>query len=677
MDVKKRIDWLSRELLRHQYLYYVLAHPEISDREYDRMFDELVDLERRHPDFAHANSPTARIGSDLDHDFPERPHTIRVLSLDKVYTPEELGQWMEKIQKQAPTGFVFEEKIDGASIVLYYDRGELQHALTRGNGITGNDVTENVRTIPQVPLTVAESAPFAVRGEIFITRADFQKLITEMEEGYANPRNLASGSLRNAKSALTARIPLQIFVYDSHFPSFPPADQLENLTRLRTLGFRINDRLAFFSSDRGRRQEWEREFPGSAADPHRFREYLGRVREGRSALPYDIDGLVVKVEKSSLRETLGYTSHHPRWAMAFKFEAPAGATVLTDITIQIGRNGRVTPVALLKPVHLAGSTVSRATLHNQEYINLLELGIGDEVTISKRGDVIPAVDRVIEKNPAAPTIFKLPDTCPFCRTELKREGAHRFCKNEECPERKRRAIIHFAAKGQMDIETLGEKTIAFLFDKGWIREIPDLFTFDYQRLMGEEGFGEKKIANIQASLEMSKKKPFAVVLTALGLEGIGSSAVEILIKNGFTAIDRILTTARQNDPQLFSGIEGIGPVTAGLLIRHFTDPTTLKIIDQLQAIGLKFISEPAAIAIPSGDSMKGQSWVITGSFEHFSPRSQAAEEIIKRGGKIVSAVSAKTTHLLSGKEPGSKLKKARSLSICIVEEAEFLRLLEK
>lgn len=678
MDIKNRIELLSRELLRHQHLYYVKAEPEISDLEYDRLFDDLVELEKKYPQFAWPNSPTKRVGSDLDNTFPEKEHAIPVLSLDKQYTIEELEKWVNKTINNAgqALSFVVEEKIDGASIVLYYKNGSLESALTRGNGVVGNDVIENVRTIKQVPLVTGETSNFAVRSEIFIKKSDFGTYNQAFENKYANPRNLAAGSLRNIKSSVVAKVPLNVFSYEGFFENAFTNDHILILSRLKELGFRINRNLGFFSASKNMIATVQGKLPEIAAgDIGDLSDYVRERLGQRDRLDYEIDGLVIKVNELDVREGLGYTAHHPRWAIAFKFDAPTAQTRLLDVQVQVGRNGRVTPVGILEPVKIAGSTVARATLHNQEYIDMLELGRGDTVSISKRGDIIPAVEKVIEKNPDHPSIFKFPETCPFCQSSLVKDGAHHFCKNRECPERIKRSISYFAAKDQMDIDTLGWKTIAFLFDKGYIKGIPDLYTFDYDELLKEEGFKEKKIANIKKSIENSKKKPFRKVLTSLGFDGLGTSAVSELIKNGFHSIDRIIEAASRKDVEIFSTIEGFGEIMGQLVIRHFIDPENLALIEELRKIGLSF--EETVEKPKEGEvlTFKDQVWVITGSFEHFNPRSKAAEEIEKRGGKVVGSVSTKTTHVLVGASPGSKLDKARKLDIPIIDETGFLKML--
>jgi DNA ligase (NAD+) len=681
MDIKKRIEELSKELLRHQYLYYVKAEPEIPDREYDGMYDELVELEKKYPELVLENSPTKRVGSDLDNAFPEKEHTIPVLSLDKEYAGEELEKWLTKTIKNANRGlsFVVEEKIDGASIVLYYKTGQLESALTRGNGIVGNDVIENVRTIKQVPLVTPDNSDFAVRGEIYIKKSDFNTYNQTFENKYSNPRNLAAGSLRNIKSSVVANVPLNIFTYELFYEKAIINDHILALSRLKELGFRINNSMGFFSDNKEKIAMVREKLPVIASGAIKdLVAYVKERRAERDRLDYEIDGLVMKVNELDVRETLGYTSHHPRWAIAFKFDAPTAQTKLIDIQVQVGRNGRVTPVGILEPVKIAGSVVARATLHNQEYIDMLELGRGDWVSISKRGDIIPAVEEVIEKDLDHPTIFKFPETCPFCSSTLEKDGAHHFCKNRACPERIKRSIIHFAAKNQMDIDTLGEKTIAFMFEKGYVKSIPDLYTFDYNELLKEEGFKEKKVNNIKASVENSKNKPFRKVLTAIGFEGLGSSAVSDLVENGFNSMEKIIETASRKNVEDFSRIEGFGEIMARLIIQHFTDPQNLALVDALKKIGLNFREEIKETVEMEEQvlTFKDQVWAITGSFEHFSPRSKAAEEIAKRGGKVTDSVSSKTTHLLAGNSPGSKLEKAKKSNVSIIDETAFLEMLK-
>jgi DNA ligase (NAD+) len=643
--------------------------------EYDKLYDELLSLEKTYPQFALHNSPTKRIGSDLDNKFPEIAHTIPVLSLDKEYSVEGIIKWTKKLKKNTSIKpeFIIEEKMDGASIVLYYRKGKLHHALTRGNGFTGNDVTENIRTIRNIPLILNSEIDIIVRGEIFIRKSDFEKFNKLFENRYSNPRNLAAGSLRNIRSSVVAKVPLKMFAYEGHFSE--QLDHIDILYKLKNLGFKINENFGFFSQNPNSLKRVNDLFPDISSDTSdHIGDYIKRKTEEREYLEYEIDGLVIKINEHVVREELGMTSHHPKWAIAFKFESPLEATILKDIVIQIGRNGRVTPVAILDPVKIAGSIVSRATLHNQEYIDILELGIGDKVTISKRGDVIPAVENVVEKSEENPTVFKLPAKCPFCSSKLIKDGAHHFCKNRDCPERRRRELVFFVSKGCMDIDTLGDKTISLLFEKGYINNIPDIYTFDYNKLLNEEGFQEKKISNIINSVELSKKRSFEKVLISLGFEGLSVFAAKELIRNGFDSFDKIIRVALEGNAEIFSKIEGFGETTADLIIKHFSDIKNIRMIEKLKKLGLNTeIKEEKREKIPQ--IFREQIWVITGSFNKFSPRSKAKKEIEKRGGRVSSSISKKTSFLLAGESPGSKLKKAKELDVKTINESEFLKMI--
>ena len=690
MDAQRRIVELSRLLLHHQYQYHVLARPEISDREYDRLFDELQDLERRFPHLSMANSPTRRVGSDLDNALDEREHGVEVLSLDKEYAVDDVVEWMNKLSDRHGdgTGFVVEEKLDGASVVLYYRDGELETALTRGDGRKGNDITANVRTIHSIPLVLESAADLVVRGEVFMHRDDFLAYNQALDNRYSSPRNLAAGTLRQLKSAFVARVPLRFNGYEAWMNpadfSWNPADTslalaLDHVARLSFLqaaGFRVQGHSGFFCRQASRRREVAGRLPEIVTgDLEELPAFVESARARRADLNYEIDGLVVKVNEIPLREALGTTAHHPRWALAFKFDAPAAETRLLGIQVQVGRNGRVTPVAELEPVIVGNSTVSRATLHNQEYINALELRIGDRVEISRRGDVIPAVEKVLEPAANGTPVFHLPKHCPFCSSILVRQGGHHFCPNTECPERQRRALIYFTGRAQMDIESLGEKTIHLLYALGLVRRIPDIYTFDPGRLSGEPGFKERKIAAIRAGVEASRQQPFERVLAALGIEGIGASAIRLLLNNGFDSINKIIDSAGKKDPQPFAEIHGFGEVTARTLVDYFNDAENLALIEELKACGLKMHAERDS-AIKS-DSLAHTVWVITGTFHHYSPRSRAGDEITRRGGQVAPSVSGRTTHLLKGENPGSKLSKALELGVTIVDEARFVPCLER
>ena len=514
----KEIEELSARLRQYQYQYYVLSSPAISDLGYDRLFNRLLFLEEQFPDLIKADSPSQRIGSDLSRELPETEHTIPVLSLDKAYALSELTEWIEKCRRNTSSelSFIIEEKIDGASIVLYYRDGLLSHALTRGNGLTGNDVTANVKTIGAVPLRLKKPLTVTVRGEIFLTKSLFRKINSKLETPYSNPRNLASGTLRRVKSSEAAEIPLDIFIYEGYFDT-PAASHCRILAELELLGFKLNKNIGFFS-DADDRTGIQLEHPswqlGSIGEIEAF---LKQAQARRENLDYEIDGLVIKVNEISARKILGFTGHHPRWAIAYKFEAPEGSTIIEDIQVQIGRTGRATPVARVQPVPIAGSIISNVTLHNQEYINILDLAIYDTIAVSKRGDVIPAVERLVVKNEVGNTTWKMPETCPSCGSILSRSGAHHFCFNTDCPDQVRARIRFFVARGQMDIENLGPETLEVLIGRGFIKDPADIYHFDPEVLIDLPGFGRKKIELLKKGIELSKNKPYRIVLQSLAI----------------------------------------------------------------------------------------------------------------------------------------------------------------
>ena len=684
------IERLSAEIRRHEHAYHVLARPEIADAEFDGLFETLVELERRHPQLARADSPTRRVGSDLTQELPEVEHTVPVLSLDKAYDMAGVERWMDKARAADPeTAFVVEEKIDGSSILLHYRDGVLERAVTRGNGRTGNDVTDNVRTIHTVPLRLAEPETLVVRGELFIRRAAFGALNTGVETPYANARNFAAGSLRRVKSRDVAPVPLEIFVYEG-FMAEPPPTHTELLSHLCRLGFRINPATVVVRDGAdGSPPADGAEF--TVIDTASAAKYVDERAAARPGLPYDIDGLVLKVDRLAAREAMGSTDHHPRWAIAVKFDAPEGVSVVRSIEIQVGRTGRVTPVARIDPVPIAGSTIANVTLHNQDYVDSLELAIGDTVAVSKRGDVIPAVERVLEKDPAGEPVWRMPAECPSCGSALTVQGAHSFCPNAACRDQVRGRLRFFVARDQMDIAGLGPATIDLLVDRGWVRDIADLYRFDSQRLLGEEGFGEKSVAALAAGIEASKAKPFAIVLPALGLPELGPKVSDLLLQAGFRDIDSLYAAVDAGDPEVFTGIDGIGERTAQSIMRQLGRPDPLTgsrmatwratprgLIAALRARGLRFAVDPSDPARTDGGGehpFAGETWCITGSFEAFKPRARAADEIRARGGTVTGAVSGATTHLLAGSGGGSKVTRAEEAGVEIVDEQTFLRLL--
>ena len=680
MDIRKEMERLVSQLTEYQKAYYVDANPLVSDMEYDRLYDELLALEKEHPDMVLPDSPTHRVGSDLSNDFPEFRHTIPVLSLDKAYSRDEVIAFMDKtiIRQQKDLSFVAEEKIDGISMVLYYEKGVLVRGVTRGNGEVGNDVTENIRTIASVPLRLSEPVDIAVRGEVFISKKAFQEVNSHLDEEKkaANARNLAAGTVRRQRSVEAAAVPLDIFCYEGFWSEGKesPESHLEILSFLKKLGFKINPHLACFSESEEKSREMLKEagLEGRAYSFSQMQDYLDFKTAERKGLEYEIDGLVFKVNEIRVREELGYTEHHPRWAIAYKFESPQAVSRLIGITVQVGRTGRITPVAELEPVALGGSTIRRATLHNQEYIDSLELAIGDTVSIVKRGDVIPQVEDVIEKNEEGNTVYHIDPHCPCCKTRLEKEGAHLFCPNPLCPEQEIGNLSFFSSRSQMDIETLGPKTIRIFYDAGLLRKVEDIYTADYASMVGSKGIGEKTVEAIIRSVEESKRQPFKIVLSSLGISEIGKKSAEILISGGFDSIDK-LENARLED---LVAIEGIGEKTATIIIESFKNQRLLDTIEALKKAGVHMSSaEDESDEAPLEKTLEGTVWCVTGSFEHFNPRSKAMEEVEKRGGRTVSSVTGKTTHLLAGKNGGSKLAEAERLGVKIVSEEEFLRMI--
>ncbi len=682
MDYLSRARELSKLLTEYQRAYYVTGRAIVSDMEYDRLFDELLLLEKEHPEIRTPDSPTQRVGSDLSSDFPEVRHSIPVLSLDKAYSDSEILSWIRKTMKntEQELSFVLEEKLDGFSIVLYYENGVLSRAVTRGNGSVGNDVTANVRTIYAVPLRLTEPVDIAVRGEVFLKKTEFERINATLMEPYANPRNLAAGTIRRNKSSETAQVPLSIYVYEGFWSESQGfTDHIQILSRLKALGFAVDPHLSFFcrTEEEAKRRLEEASLEGKAGSFDDIPAAIADYSEARADLPYEIDGLVVKVNELSTRDELGYTEHHPRWAIAYKFEAPQAQTQIMDIDVQVGRTGRITPMARIRETQLSGSTIRNITLHNQDYVNELELAIGDTVAISKRGDVIPAVESVIEKNDLGNTTWQMPKVCPVCKTELVVRGAHHFCPNHDCPAQVKGRLSFFCAKGQMDIEGLGPKTIETLYENGFVRSIGELYSFDFNRLKALEGFGGsegKKIEGMKMAIEQSRKTPFRSVLVSLGIPEFGRKAVDLVCDAGYDDMDKLLDLADRHDIAALSAIHGIGEVTANLIIDGLNSEETRSLIDDLRNAGLRMQDEkedgPALEQI-----FKGQSWCVTGSFENFNPRSKAMDEIKRRGGTEVSGVSRKTSCLLAGSGAGSKIEKAREFGVRIVTEKEFLKMI--
>lgn len=679
---REEVAKLSEALRRHQHLYYVEANPVISDLEYDRLMNRLIELEEKYPELLSPDSPSQRVGSDLGSSFPEVSHSVPVLSLDKAYSAEAIVQWIGRVRSRGEQqlSFVVEQKMDGVSLVLYYEQGLLVRAVTRGNGFVGNDVTANAKTITSIPLRLSQPVTIAVRGEVFLLKKDFDRLNLSLEVPYANARNLSAGTLRRLKSRETARIPLRMYAYEASGPFIQEHIHTHGalLSLLKDLGFFVNPQFGVFSETSSMEMNQQLSLsPHTVGGYSDISEYIGLVEQQRKDLPYEIDGLVIKVNELGVREILGYTGHHPRWALAYKFDAPEAETVVQSIDVQVGRTGRVTPVARVGTVKVGNSMVSNVTLHNQDYISLLELAIGDTVAISKRGDVIPAVERVVEKNDVGNSTWLIPQNCPSCGSALVQEGAHTFCPNTFCPDQVIGRISFFVGRDQMDIEGFGPETVAFLVEKGLLHDVPDIYRIPYGNLVGEPGFGEKKVQALLRAVEASKDRPFRTVLVSLGIPDFGKKAVGLLIDSGIASIDQLLELVDTNNREYLLSIKGFGEKTVDALFTYLSNHHMREQIRRLNEIGINLYEDISSHSEKQSQIFSGQIWCVTGSFQNFSPRSKALQQIEAHGGRTTSSVTKKTTHLLAGEGAGSKLQQALTFGTTVVNEQQFLSLLKE
>lgn len=663
-SIKDRMVFLEETLKKMSKAYYQDEHPIATDREYDNLYDELVELEKQHPELKSPTSPTSEVGSDLSSFLTEKEHTIPVLSLDKAYSISEIETFVNRCKKECGNNvsFTLEEKIDGLSLVLYYKKGHLDTALTRGNGHIGNDVTASALRIKSIPKVIKEPIDIAVRGEVYISKENFEKINATLEEPYSNARNLASGILRRLENngSSNSLLPLDIFVYEGWANEINSIkEHPKMLEYLKELGFRTNDHITVFKNNFNIESE------------------IKRKTDERKTLAYDIDGLVLKLNNFDMRETMGYTEHHPRWAIAYKFDSPSGKSKVLSIDITVGRTGRITPRANLSPVTLVGATITKATLHNSSYIEELELAIGDEVSVSRRGDVIPAVEEVLEKNEDGNTTFKLPTTCPCCGEPLKQKGANLFCVNENCPDRVQGETEYFVSKDCMDIEGLGPSVIQDLLKYNAIKNYTDLYYINFEDVLnGKPGYKEKKIQGLIDSVEKSKKQPFTRVLASVGIEGIGLATAEKLVNAGLDSFDKFIEISTNNDLDTLLKIDEVGEITAKNIIEVFKNTNLLNKIERLKQIGINTKAKESDTEIIS-NALSGQSWCVTGSILGYKNPDLAMEEIKKRGGRVVSGVSKKTTHLLVGSAPGSKLQKAIGFGTTLVKDTEFQEFLNK
>lgn len=662
MSAEHRINELRQKLNYLNHMYYVESKPVVTDYEFDMLLRELQDLEALHPEFADPNSPTMRVGSDLTNKFQSVAHAYPMLSLSNTYSLEELQEWMDKTFRESDSqvSVSCELKYDGTAISLTYEDDRLVRAVTRGDGSRGDDVTENVRTIGSVPLTLQQMSglkTFEVRGEIFMTYPTFDRLNAEREAAgeqlFANPRNAAAGTLKLQQSRIVAERNLQFTAYQVEGRDLPFASHSQSMEALRRYGFPVSTAARICES---------------ADDVKQFIEYWDAERAN---IPEPIDGVVIKVDSYAVRRALGRTSKAPKWAVAYKFKAEQALTRLNEVTYQVGRTGAITPVANLDPVHLAGTTVKRATLHNADQIEALDLRIGDMVYVEKGGEIIPKVTAVeLSQRPADSQPLQYITHCPECGTELVRyEGeAKHYCPNQShCRPQIVGRIEHFIRRKAMNIETLGSETVELLFDNGLINNIADLYDLRADQLAVLPRLGEKSAANIIQSIRLSAEVPFHRVLFALGIRFVGETTAKYLAEH-FRSLDAIIAATHE---ELLEA-EEVGSKIADAIIEYFADEENRSIIERLRRAGLKFEAEQKQNL---SESLVGLTFVISGSFADHS-RDELKALIEAHGGKNLAAVSSNTSYLLAGDKIGpAKLQKATKLGVRIISEQEFMAMI--
>jgi DNA ligase (NAD+) len=666
-DHKKRAQELRSLLEYHNYRYYVLDQPEISDSEYDELFDELSKLEAEHPEIRTPDSPTQRVGAPPLTKFPTRKHDIPMLSLNKCTTPEEFRDFDKRIRgllsSVGDIEYTIEPKYDGLAVALVYKDGLFVSGATRGDGFTGEVITENLRTVKTVPLRLKTDKPphtLEIRGEVIIYKSDFEKFnkgrLDSGQELFANPRNMAAGSLRQLDSSITAKRPLRFMAYGiGTIEGISFEGHYESMKYVQSIGFGISD------------------FLDKTSDPARIENQFDEMLSKRELLPYDMDGVVIKVNSYRQQAAAGVISRSPRWAIAWKFPAVQKTTKIEDIKIQVGRTGILTPVAYLAPVQVGGVTVSRATLHNEQEVERKDIRIGDTVIIQRAGDVIPeVVMAVIERRTGKEQKFKMPSNCPVCGSPVQRvEGEVAVkCSSLYCPAQIVEKIAHFGSRSAMDIEGLGYKTVESFVEKGIIKDISDLYLMPKKResILEMERMGEKSFENLAASLERSKNRELPRIIFALGISGVGENTAGILARH-FGSIEILMKASEEQLHQ----IKGIGPVLAHDIHTFFGDDNNIAVIHKLRKYGVNF---PVEKVKENDGPLVGKTFVLTGTLEIYS-RAEAQKKIEALGGKVTSSVSKNTSFVVAGTDPGNKLEKARSLGVSVLDEDEFNELLGK
>ena len=663
-EAAARMKHLAAEITKNSRLYYDLDAPVISDYDYDMMFKELKELEEKYPSLADPNSPTKRVGGEAATGFEPVTHTVPLGSLSDVFDFDEVRAFVERTKAfDAECGYSVECKIDGLSVALRYENGVLVRGATRGDGRVGENVTGNLRTVRSIPLTLnteklagMDTSVVEVRGEVYMPHSSFERLNAEREKRgealFANPRNAAAGTLRQLDPKVCASRGLDIFVFNYQTGTLDFKEHDESLLALEKLGFRIIPYLKVVKT---------------ADEVISQIEEIGKMR---GTLPFDIDGVVIKVNDLALRRTIGENSATPKWAVAYKFPPEEKETKLTDIVIQVGRTGILTPNAVLEPVKLAGTTVSRATLHNLDFIRERDIMIGDTVVLRTAGDIIPEVVRAVpEKRNGTQAPFEMPERCPSCgepvELDEESEGSAYYCTNSDCPAQIMRNLIHFASKGAMDIDGLGPALLEKLHDTGLVKSIADIYSLTAEQLAGLERMGEKSAAKLISSIEKSKSAGLARLLSALGIRQVGDKAAAVIAAR-FGDIEELFKAT----PETLCEIDDVGEITAENIVSFFSHPQTRRMIDRLKNVGVVMTAEKAAAG---DDRFAGMTFVLTGTLPDMT-REQASALITSHGGKVSGSVSKKTSYVVAGAEAGSKLAKAESLGVPVIDEAELLRM---
>jgi len=666
-NAENKIEALRDKIRNHEYRYYVLDDPEISDADFDRLMNQLKALEAEHPALVTSDSPTQRVGGKPREGFVKAPHSSPMLSLDNTYDEEDLRNWERRVHElsgREEIDYVCELKLDGMSLALRYEDGKLVRGITRGDGTTGEDVTLNVRTVRSIPLSIAKEKlkkagippTFEVRGEMLMPLGAFKNMNQEREQKgllpFANPRNATAGTVRQLEPSITAQRRLDYFAYMLLVEGRTYFDHhSKTLAALDAAGFKVNP---------------ARKLAKNFAEVWRFIEQEETKRE---TLPYEIDGIVVKVDRTALQGELGYTGKAPRWAIAYKYAARGGVTQIEDILVQVGRTGKLTPVAALKPVPIGGTTVSRATLHNIDEIERLGVKIGDWVEVERGGDVIPKVVRVIEDkdHPRGHKIFHMPEKCPVCGGHVIRtegEADHR-CVNANCPAKLRETILHFASRGVMNIDGMGDALVTQLTDRGLVKNVADIYQLTKDDLLKLERMGEKSTQNVLNEIAASKKLPLERVIFGLGIRFVGERTAQFLAEH-FGSMDALMNAGAEELEQ----VNEVGPRIAQSIVEFFQEPRNRELVKRLGQAGLTFTGKKKE----RGTKLAGKTFVLTGTLTHFT-RDEAKKLIEDAGGRVSGSVSKKTDYVVAGSDAGSKLDKARDLGVSVISEEEMKELL--